>query len=541
MTTLGAPPDAGLEAVLKTEELEKRPRRPPNFERENRALVALAAALAASPNDILPKLSVAALQLCGAHSAGFSLLDRERTRFHWTAVAGEWASHVGGGTPRDFGPCGTVLDRGAPLLFVHPERHFKYLAPTRPCIVEGLLLPFEAGGEALGTMWVISHDPSRRFDAEDLRVMLSLSTFAAAAYYCRESIRELARANDELRRTARALNEARDLTDKLTEENLYLEDRLRAEGAFGEIIGESPALTEVLQQVATVASTDAAVLILGETGTGKELIARAIHAHGAKRNETFLKVNCAAIPAGLVESELFGHEKGAFTGAVSRKLGCFELAHRGTLFLDEVGDIPLELQPKLLQVLQEQEFHRLGSHQAVRVAVRVIAATNRNLTQLVADGAFREDLFYRLNVFPVTVPPLRDRREDIPALVHYFVHKHAARMKRPIETIPRDAMDALVGWHWPGNVRELSHFLERAVILSTGSVLKIPRIDSTPPTKSDIAPTTLIAAEREAIVRALRESGGTVGGPRGAAVRLGVKRTTLAAKMRKLGISRRSL
>jgi formate hydrogenlyase transcriptional activator len=524
--------------VITTSDLDQRPRRAPDYARENQALVALATALAASPSDILPKLSQAALQLCEADSAGFSLLDRDRKRFHWTAVAGAWASHVGGGTPREFGPCGTVLDRGAPVLFSHPERHFTYLATTTPCIVEGLLLPFAVSGDTLGTMWIISHG-SRRFDHEDLRLMLSLSRFASAAYYCRESITELAVTNDELRRTARALRHAHDLTEKLTQENLYLEKELRAEGAFGDIVGGSKILSDVLRQVATVASTDATVLVLGETGTGKELIARAVHANGARRARPFVKINCAAIPAGLAESELFGHEKGAFTGAISRKLGRFELAHRGTLFLDEVGDIPFELQPKLLHALQEQEFHRLGSADTVRVAARIIAATNRDLTEMVDHGLFRQDLYYRLNVFPVTVPPLRDPRDDIPALVNYLVEKHATRMNRAIETIPRDAMDALVSWHWPGNIRELSHVIERAVILSPGRTLNIPRMDAPQVSTVKTTEATLNGATRAAIVRALRDSGGTIGGPRGAAVKLGVKRTTLAAKMRKLGISRR--
>ncbi len=339
-----------------------------------------------------------------------------------------------------------------------------------------------------------------------------------------------------------AFRQISELKDKLANEKLYLEDEVRTESTFDEIVGESAILKRILKHVETVACTDATVLILGETGTGKELVARAIHNLSRRSDHSFVRFNCATVPIRLLESELFGYEKGAFTGATSQKIGRFDLANQGTLFLDEVGDIPLELQPKLLRVLQEQEFERLGGTRTIPTDIRLIAATNRNLTQMVTDGEFREDLYYRLKVFPLTVPPLRDRREDIPLLVRYFVKKHAARMNKRIETIPPDAMNALIHWHWPGNIRELGNFLERAMILTRGPILHVPLselkfvAEVEPPTEA-----TLEATERGAIVRVLRETRGLIGGPGGAAVRLGVKRTTLTAKMRKLGISRRDL
>ena len=270
------------------------------------------------------------------------------------------------------------------------------------------------------------------------------------------------------------------LKNRLAEEKLYLEDEIRTEYNFEEIVGESPKLRALLRQVETVAPTDSTVLIGGETGTGKELIARAIHNLSARRDRTFIKINCAAIPTGLLESELFGHERGAFTGAIAQKLGRFELADQGTIFLDEVGDIPLELQPKLLRVLQEQEFERLGSPATRRVNVRMVAATNRDLARLVETGGFREDLYYRLNVFPVAVPPLRERREDIPVLVRYFAQKYAQRMNRTIETVPVETLATLQRYRWPGNVRELENLIERAVILSPGKVLRVPLTELKP-------------------------------------------------------------
>ena len=322
------------------------------------------------------------------------------------------------------------------------------------------------------------------------------------------------------------------------EEKRYLEEELNLEYQFGEIIGESAEIRRVLKQVETVAVTDATVLILGETGTGKDLIARAIHQLSSRHERTLFKLNCTAIPTGLLESELFGHEKGAFTGAISQRIGRLELAHQGTLFLDEIGDLPLELQPKILRALQEKEFERLGGTRTISVDVRLIAATNRDLAKMVADRQFRSDLYYRLKVFPIVLPPLRERREDIPLLVRHFVGKYARQMDKVIENIPCDAMQALVQCSWPGNIRELENFIERAVILTKGPTLRAPLAEletaEEPALQTD---PTLKDAEREHILRALREARGAVGGPRGAATRLGLKRTTLNSKLKKLGIN----
>jgi formate hydrogenlyase transcriptional activator len=314
-----------------------------------------------------------------------------------------------------------------------------------------------------------------------------------------------------------SFREIETLKNKLTSEKLYLEAEIRTEHNFEELIGSSPSFKRILKQVETVAPTDSAVLIRGETGTGKELLARAIHNLSARRERTLVKINCAAIPTGLLESELFGHEKGAFTGAIAQRIGRFELANKGSLFLDEVGDIPLELQPKLLRVLQEQEFERLGSTRTQKVDVRLIAATNSDLEQMVADKRYRSDLYYRLNVFPVTIPPLRERREDIPVLARFFTQKYAQRLKKRIEAISAEAMAALTGYHWPGNVRELEHFIERAVVLTQGPDLEvsISELKSVAPTaQANIS--TLEAAEREHIMRALEEANWVVGGTNGA-------------------------
>jgi PAS domain S-box-containing protein len=307
---------------------------------------------------------------------------------------------------------------------------------------------------------------------------------------------------------------------------------------FEEMVGTSAALKRILQQAESVAPTDATVLILGETGTGKELVARAVHRMSPRRNFPFISLNCAAIPTGLLESELFGYERGAFTGALQQKIGRFEMAHRGTLFLDEVGDIPLDLQPKLLRALQEKAFERLGGTKTIPIDVRLLAATNRNLTQMMGDKLFRSDLYYRLKVFPITTPPLRDRPEDIPMLARHFTKKYAAKMGRVIESIPAATMQALVNWHWPGNIRELENFIERAVILSRGPSLRAPIDELQREPLEEGSGGTLEEVEREHIIRALQASGGVV---TAAAVRLGLHRTTLNAMMRKLGISRKDL
>ncbi len=325
----------------------------------------------------------------------------------------------------------------------------------------------------------------------------------------------------------------------MEKENLYLREEIRTEANFEDIVGESRGLKHVLQQLEIVAPTDSTVLVLGETGTGKELIARALHQLSTRNDRAFVKINCAAIPTGLLESELFGHEKGAFTGAIAQKVGRFELAHRGTIFLDEIGEVPLELQSKMLRVLQEQEFERLGGTRTIRVDVRLVAATNRDLMQMVEAGEFRSDLFYRLNVFPITVPPLRERQEDIPILVRYFAQRYATRMKRPIETIPTKTMERLAGYPWPGNIRELENLIERAVILSQGSELAVPLLDlKVGLQRGTQSMASLEGAERDHILRALQDTKWVIGGALGTAARLGMKRTTLISKMKKLGISR---
>jgi formate hydrogenlyase transcriptional activator len=325
---------------------------------------------------------------------------------------------------------------------------------------------------------------------------------------------------------ALAFQEIASLKDRLAAEKVYLEEEIRTNYDFEEIVGQSPALKRALHQVETVAPTDSTVLILGETGTGKELIARAIHHLSGRRARTLVKVNCAAIPTGLLENELFGHERGAFTGAIAQRIGRFELANGGTLFLDEVGDIPTDLQPKLLRVLQEQEFERVGGTRTLRVDVRVVAATNSDLEERVAAGTFRSDLYYRLNVFPIALPPLRERPEDIPDLVRTCVRRFARRLNKRIERIPADTMAAICRYDWPGNVRELENAIERAVILTTGPVLQVPVSDFRPREVSPPNDPTLEATEREAILRTLRETNGVLGGPRGAAERLGLKRTS---------------
>jgi formate hydrogenlyase transcriptional activator len=437
--------------------------------------------------------------------------------------------HQGALIPLDGSPAGLTFRTGAPLLLEHvATTNFSREITARLAkadVKSACFLPLISRDRRLGSLNIYSRKDND-FSQRDVDLLTQVANQVASAIDNALTFRHIEK-----------------LTHQLVQEKEYLENELRTHTAFDEIIGESAALKRVLQEVEIVASTDASVLILGETGTGKELIARAIHKLSPRKPKQFVKVNCAAIPVGLLESELFGHEKGAFTGATSQKIGRLDLAHQGTLFLDEVGDIPLELQPKLLRVLQEHEFERLGSTRTVPVDVRIIAATNRNLEQMVAEGRFRDDLYYRLRVFPLTVPALRNRRDDIPLLVRYFVGKHAERMNKKIETVTPEVMHALTHWNWPGNVRELGNFLERAAILTRGPVLRVPLSELKSPNVAVTLPQswTLETAERDAILRALRDANGVIGGPLGAAVRLGLKRTTLTAKMQRLGISRKDL
>ena len=338
---------------------------------------------------------------------------------------------------------------------------------------------------------------------------------------------------------AMAYKEIANLKDKLAQEKLYLEDEIRGESDFEGIVGQSSALRHVLNLVETVAPSDSTVLLLGETGTGKELIARAIHDRSRRKERTLVRLNCAAIPTGLLESELFGHEKGAFTGAISQKIGRLELADQGTLFLDEVGDIPIEIQPKLLRALQEREFERLGSTRTKKVDVRLVAATNRDLEKMIEDREFRSDLYYRLNVFPIRIPPLRERPEDVPLLVRYFTQKYGRLMNKDIQTIPAPAMKKLAAWSWPGNIRELENIIERSVILTRGSALHVPLEELTHGARVVPLNGTREAGERDDILRILKATNGRVAGATGAAQRLGIPRTTLISRMKKLGIDPR--
>jgi formate hydrogenlyase transcriptional activator len=409
-----------------------------------------------------------------------------------------------------------VLDRNAMDEFDSPTSRLMRAEGVRSVVC----MPLITHDRALGTLSLASLRDSA-FQQGDVDLLAQVASQVAIAV-----------------ENALAFQEIAELKNKLAQEKLYLEDEIRSEMNFDEIIGECASLRAVLKQVETVAPTNSTVLITGETGTGKELIARAIHNLSPRRERTFVKVNCAAIPTGLLESELFGHERGAFTGAIAQRIGRFELANGGTIFLDEIGDIPLELQPKLLRVLQEQEFERLGSTHTTRVNVRMVAATNRNLAEMVAARTFRSDLYYRLRVFPILMPPLRERQGDIPSLVRYFVEKHARRMNRKVETIPAETLEQLVHYPWPGNIRELENLIERAVIVSPGPVLRVPLGELRSSTETVGESQTLRAAEREHILKALETTKWVLAGPRGAAARLGMKRTTLQSKMRKLGIEK---
>jgi len=419
---------------------------------------------------------------------------------------------------------GAVFTSRQPLVLSSVDTERFYSKATQQFVRTGIksvcCVPVAGRERLLGTLTAGSTQEAA-FSRRDLRTVTQFANHVGIALDNALAFREITR-----------------LRDRLAEEKRYLEEELFTEYRFKDIIGQSSELKRVLHQVETVAPTDATVLLLGETGTGKDLIARAIHQISSRRDRTFVKLNCAAVPASLLESELFGYEKGAFTGAIAQKIGRLELADRGTLFLDEVGDIPLEIQPKLLRAIQDKEFERLGGTRTISVDARFIAATNRDLAGLVADQQFRDDLYYRLRVFPIVMPALRERREDIPLLVQHFVTKYAQKMNRRIEAIPADVMSALTRADWPGNIRELEHFIERAVILSKGGVLRAPLAEIQPLDKVDTDELTLEMANRELIIRALRESGGAIGGSHGAAVRLGVKRTTLNSKLKRLNIVR---
>ena len=446
--------------------------------------------------------------------------------------------------PLDTTPSGICFTTAQPLLARGAEIDRFPNEIIRRLRAEGVqticCVPLITQGRTFGTLNLASRHEDA-FPHQDVELLLQVAAQIAIAV-----------------ENALAFKKIDALKDKLAEERLYLEEEIRSEFNFEEIIGDSPALKRALAQVEVVAPAGTAVLITGETGTGKELIARAIHNLSPRRERTFVKINCAAIPSGLLESELFGHERGAFTGALAQKIGRFELADRGTLFLDEVADLPLELQPKLLRVLQEQEFERLGSNQTQRVDVRIVAATNGDLAKLVAERTFRSDLYYRLNVFPIHIPALRERPEDVPLLVRYFVQKFSRRLNKSVAYVPADAMEALASYAWPGNIRELENFIERAVLLSPGKELRVTISELKPITAADdagadsssfhasVTPSTSLTssistledAERQHILRALRQTEWRIAGSKGAAVLLGMKRTTLQARMRKLGIRR---
>lgn len=424
-------------------------------------------------------------------------------------------------------PSAQVLQAREPRIFSKEELLQFDGEPAKNFLAEGLqslcCLPLLRPSGPLG-VFVLGSTRKNAFQADDLKLLEQAAAQLSLAIENR-----------------RAASEIETLKRRLSEEKKYLEGEARPAGEFGEIVGESPALKNVLDQASVVAGSSATVLILGETGTGKELIARAIHNMSSWKNGPFIKVNCAAIPTGLLESELFGHEKGAFTGAVSQKIGRMEMADGGTLFLDEVGEIPAEIQPKLLRVLQDHEFERLGGTRTIQVSLRLITATNRDLSKSVARHEFRSDLFYRLSVFPIRVPALRERREDIPLLVRHFVRKFAERMGRHIETISNETIQRLVSWSWPGNIRELENLMERSVILSEGKTLRVPISELRPHVEpeAEAVDHTLDSAERKHILKVLRKTGGVLSGPHGAAKRLGLKRTTLQSKMQRLKISRR--
>jgi formate hydrogenlyase transcriptional activator len=429
--------------------------------------------------------------------------------------------------PFEGSPVGLIVDTGEPLYVPDMSRENRF----RPDLLEVYRKHNIQSG-----FWIALTTP------RGIHGALAFSACHPDAYTVedREFMEHIGRQVAIATENAQAFEEINELRRHIEDEKVYLEEEIRSEYRFDEIVGSGPALRGVLQQIETAAPTDSSILIQGETGTGKELVARAIHRLSSRANATFVKLNCAAIPAGLIESELLGHEKGAFTGALGQRIGRFELAHRGTLFLDEIGELPLEMQPKLLRVLQDGQFERLGGTRTIHSDFRLVAATNRDLRAMVSEQQFRADLFYRVNVFPITLPSLRERREDIPTLVRYFVQEFATRMRKNIDAIPAEVMETLVNYSWPGNIRELRNIIERSVILTSGRRLIIPKDDlreSRSPASTHVL--TMDDAERRHILDALDASNWVVGGPSCAAAMLGMKRSTLQSRMQKLGILRR--
>jgi formate hydrogenlyase transcriptional activator len=479
------------------------------------------------PRDLLRAITASIRQDMRCDSVGVWLPDSDRRVLRQLAhdfPGSNGFSKEDLTQPIEGSESGTVFKTGKPFIVrtqADVTSEWGIIAVRAEAFKSGCCLPLISRNRTLGVLGLGSR-VENSFSSDDVDFLMRVAGQVAIAIENAMAYREIA-----------------ELKDKLAQEKLYLEEEIRSVADFEGIVGQSSALRQVLQLVETVAPSDSTVLLLGETGTGKELIARAIHDRSQRKDRTFAKLNCAAIPTGLLESELFGHERGAFTGAVTQKIGRLELADQGTLFLDEVGDIPLELQPKLLRVLQEGEFERLGSTRTKKVDIRLVAATNRNLDQMIEVRQFRSDLYYRLNVFPIRVPPLRERPEDIPLLVRYFSQKYALRMNKRIESIPAAVLRKLARWHWPGNIRELQNLVERAVILTRSSTLAI----SVPELVNNATNSGLAKAgnfdERDRILRILKETKGRVGGPNGAAARLGLKRTTLFTRMKKMGIDPR--
>ncbi len=475
--------------------------------------------------DLLRAISASVRHVMKCDSVGVALPDPNDQRLRIHAVdfpEGRGLIREEGKVPVAEGPTNRVFRIGEPIAL--DARALAALDVSNLAVAEGFQalcdVPLVSRNRTLGVLCLGRlHD--NPFTGDEVDFVRQVAAQVALAVENALAYRQIA-----------------ELKDKLAQEKLYLEDEIRSQMNFDSIIGRSAALQKLLQQVETVAPTDSTVLIYGETGVGKELVARAIHNLSSRNKNAFVKLNCAAIPTGLLESEMFGHERGAFTGATAQRIGRFELASHGTVFLDEIGEIPLELQPKLLRVLQEREFERLGSSRTLRTDARLIASTNRDLAAMVKEQKFRMDLYYRLEVFPIYVPPLRERQEDIPLLVRHFVQQFARRMNKTIDTIPSESMNALLRYPWPGNIRELQNLIERAVILSAGPILNVPLagLHTQPPSAAPTKRETLEEVERRTILEALEDTDWVVSGPRGAATLLGLKRSTLQFRMDKLGI-----